>query len=162
MCRIQIFPDDLTIRSRRFASSRLPYGRSKRSAPLTQDLDGVAEVALRRGPVGGHPRTGRGSDSNGAKPHVGPAGAFEQDVAFSSTELRKRAVAHPADGYVQSLQAYDPRGVGDTGVGRVHGRLPGRGTSWPLQPYQRRVRWSGHDQPPCRPLATQARGAHGS
>ena len=70
MCRIQIFPDDLTIRSRRFASSRLSYGRSKRSAPLTQDLDGVAEVALRRGPVGGHPRTGRGSDSNGAKSHV--------------------------------------------------------------------------------------------
>ena len=28
MCRIQIFPDDLTIRSRRFASSRLSYGRS--------------------------------------------------------------------------------------------------------------------------------------
>ena len=58
MCQIQTFPDDLTIRSRRFVSSRLAYGRSKHSAPLTQDLDGVAEIILRLCPVERHPRTG--------------------------------------------------------------------------------------------------------
>ncbi len=49
MCRIQTFPHDLTICWRRFSSPRLSYSRLKRSAPLTQDLDGVAEIVLRRG-----------------------------------------------------------------------------------------------------------------
>ena len=31
---------------------------SLRSAPLTQDLDGVVEIVLRRSPVEGHPRAG--------------------------------------------------------------------------------------------------------
>ena len=58
MFRIQTFLDDLTIRSRRFASSRLSHGRLKRSAALTQDLDGAGEIALRHSPVEGIPRTG--------------------------------------------------------------------------------------------------------
>ena len=52
------WPHNLTIRSRKFASSRLSYGRSNRSAPLTQDLDGAVEVVLRLGPGEGHTLAG--------------------------------------------------------------------------------------------------------
>ena len=58
MFQIQTFLDDLTIRSRRFASSRLSHGRLKRFAPLTQDLDGAVEIVLRLSPAEGHPRAG--------------------------------------------------------------------------------------------------------
>ena len=46
MCQIQTFPDDLTIRSRRFVSSRLPYGRSKHSARHCQVADERAFFSL--------------------------------------------------------------------------------------------------------------------
>ena len=54
------FPSRTTSPSarRRFASSRLSYGRSNRSAPLTQDLDGAAEIALRLSPAEGLPLAG--------------------------------------------------------------------------------------------------------
>ena len=57
------------IRSRRFVSSRLSYGCSNLSSPLKQDLDGVAKIALRRGPIEGHPLPGSFLERLGAGGH---------------------------------------------------------------------------------------------
>ena len=114
-------PDDLTIRSRRFSSPRLSYGRLKHSAPLTQDLDDVAEIVLRRGPVERHPSTGTllerfGEGGHGLLKVLCPARPLAQSHKSDAEIVLRRG---PVEGRPRTGALLERLGEGGHGLIRV-------------------------------------------